>query len=514
MRFDRHILSIGLLILALAYTLWFVFAGFGNHLDPLYWLYKYEHLEGGWMAVGTLLTGGAVVRLFGAELLPLRLAGWLCVTTAIALPYCTLLDRDTRRANLHWLALTYLLMGYGAFQEFSPGTLSVLLLSAIWVTASKSPITNYQSPITSALLAGFAITVRFPNILVLLVLVPLWRKRSLWLVPLSALTAGMVYLLGYLFITPAPMDAAMSSHDVMEMVSKLWENLGKLLGFILMAIGVLAFPMRGKRYAGWCVGAALSLFILYTIRPYQWYNTDLTYLLSAFCIVIALCTPGASSRHQLSIAPAILLIATLGTDTAWLKLFPAVLCLLPVALARYKTSSDRRYLLQVLSILCVVVMVRMTTNSIAQSNLTKATAFASVSPYRGIAIRSAEQSRLLQYKADYDSLKNDQMVNDQMVNVLALGQELHLMRAVTGCEAARYNEFWSNIFDSVYTAKYEPIIALEHPVVFCSFSPMFKTKPSYTDRESGVEQMLRAHGYRAIDRSNCKYMIYIPQSNE
>jgi len=77
MRFDRHILSIGLLILALAYTLWFVFAGFGNHLDPLYWLYKYEHLEGGWMAVGTLLTGGAVVRLFGPELLPLRLAGWL-----------------------------------------------------------------------------------------------------------------------------------------------------------------------------------------------------------------------------------------------------------------------------------------------------------------------------------------------------------------------------------------------------------------------------------------------------
>jgi hypothetical protein len=57
MRFDRRIFSIGLLIAAIAWTLWFVFAGFGNHQDPLYWLYKYEHLEGGWMAVGTLLTG-------------------------------------------------------------------------------------------------------------------------------------------------------------------------------------------------------------------------------------------------------------------------------------------------------------------------------------------------------------------------------------------------------------------------------------------------------------------------
>ena len=94
MRLDKHILPIGLLVLELAYTLWFVFAGFGNHQDPLYWLYKYEHLEGGWMAVGTLLTGGALVRLFGAQLLPLRLFGWLCTVTAILLPYCTMLTKE------------------------------------------------------------------------------------------------------------------------------------------------------------------------------------------------------------------------------------------------------------------------------------------------------------------------------------------------------------------------------------------------------------------------------------
>ena len=85
------------------------------------------------------------------------------------------------------------------------------------------------------------------------------------------------------------------------------------------------------------------------------------------------------------------------------------------------------------------------------------------------------------------------------------------MRAVTGCEAARFNEFWSNIYDSVYTAKYREIIRAEHPTVFCSFSPQFKTKPTYVDRESAFEKMLREEGYREIDRSKYKYMIYVKE---
>ena len=89
---------------------------------------------------------------------------------------------------------------------------------------------------------------------------------------------------------------------------------------------------------------------------------------------------------------------------------------------------------------------------------------------------------------------------------------MHLMRAVTGCEAARYNEFWSNIFDSVYTVKYRDIIEAERPIVFCSFSPQFRFKPR-KDKESMLENMLREHGYREIDRSKYKYMIYIPQSS-
>jgi hypothetical protein len=416
------------------------------------------------------------VRLFGAQLLPLRLAGWACVIATIALPYCCLLTKEQRRENLHWLALAYVLMGYGAFQEFSPGTLSVLLLSALWVT---------QSPIV----LGLAIAARFPNILALLVLIPLWKKKSLWYIPIAALSAGVVYLLGYLFITPSPMDAAMTSHDLMAMLTKLWEKAGLLIGYMLMAVGVLAF--KDKKYAGYIVGALVALVALYTIKPMQWYNTDLTYMLSALILVIAL------YRKQY-LGAALLVVATLGTDTAWLKLFPAVLCLLPVVAADYEVS-DRRYLFTVLAIFSAVVVYRMSTNSVGQTNLTNVQTISTVAPYQGIAIRETEEQRLEQFRADYDSLGSG----------LSVGQENHLIRAVTGCEAARFNEFWSNIFDSVYTAKYRGIIRTEQPVVFCSFSPQFKTKPQYKDTESAFEKMLLEEGYQAIDRSKYRYMIYV-----
>lgn len=516
MRFDKHILSITLLVAALVYSLWFVFAGFGNHQDPLYWLFKYEHLEGGWMAAGTILTGGTIVRILGAALLPLRIAGWLCVVGAIALPYCCLLNKEQRRDNLHWLGLTYVLMGYGAFQEFSPGTLTVLLLSAIWVCATKFKISNIKYKIFTALLAGLAVSVRFPNILVLLVLIPLWRKRSLWAVPLAAVSAGMIYLLGYWLLTPAPLDAAMSSHDLLPMISKLWENGGRLVGYALLGIGVVAIGKKAFENCHWslviwkgiAVGLALVYFIYSTIKPYQWYHMDLMYLISALVLVIAI-TSNPLTSNPLIYGAAILSVATLGTDTAWLKLFPAVLCLLPVAAVQYE-KKERTYLWIVLAIVSIMVAVRMTNCSVGQSRLTNATTFSSIAPYKGIAIREMEEQRLMQYKTDFDSLTTSNPLTSNPL-ILSIGQENHLMRAVTGCEAAWFNEFWSNIYDSVYTAKYRDIIVTERPIVFCSFSPQFKTQPTYQDTQSRFENMLREEGYTVIDRSKYKYMIYVPE---
>ena len=536
MRSAKLILSISLLAFTLSWSLWYVFAGYGNPMDPFYWLYKYQSLESGWMSVGTILTGGALVRLFGAQLLPLRLAGWLTIVAAILVPYGALLNREQRLNNLHWLALAFGLMGYGAFQEFSPGTLTVLLLSAIWVSATKSPITrnevnralaaeNHQSPILTAILAGLAVSIRFPNILVLLVLLPLWRKKSLWLVPITAASAGLVYLLGYLFVTPAYMDPSMGSHGIMAMVSKLWENGAKVLGYALLWLGVWAvyqvggkFEIKNQRFAiinpympliaGIVMGAFLIYYITFVPAIHQWYNVDVTYLISVGCLFWALMT----KRRELAIGVAILMVATLGTDTAWLKLFPAAVCLFAIAASRMEQEVMRRYWFPVALGLTVAVMMRFSVNCIGDYNLRYCTVRSSVAPYEHIFIREVDEAQLKQYKADYDSLYTPYTIHH--TPIIAFGQDMHRMRSVTGCQAARYNEFWSNIFDSVYTAKYREIIEAERPIVFCSYSPRFKTKPTYKDRHSALEEMLRSEGYREIDRSKYRYMIYIPDDEK
>ena len=501
--------------------MWHVFCGFGNPMDPFYWLHKYAAMESGWMPVGTILTGGAVVKLFGYQLLPLRIVGWLCVTAAIALPYCCLLSKEQRYNHLHWLAIAYGLMGYGAFQEFSPGTLTVFLLSAIWVCAARSinqkfEITNLKPAILTAVLAGIAVSVRFPNVLVLLILLPLWRKRSLWLLPVAAASAGLIYLLGYFFVTPAYMDPCMGSHGLGEMINKMWEDGAKVSGYVLMGIALLIigrlpmsnFLSQGNDYfkfqikkeylsigLGLLAGAFLIYYVTYVPAVHQWYNWDLTYMIAALCLVIAF--------GKYPIGAAILIVAALGTDVGWLKLFPAVLCLLPVAAVQYEPQM-KRYLFPALLGFTAAVMMRFRINSIGDYNLGYCDVESVTRPFEHIHIRAVDEERIAQYKADYDSIT---AVHPS--SVLSFGQEIHQIRAVTGCEAALYNEFWSNIFDSVYTSKYRPVIEAEHPVVFCSFSPKFKTKRTYKDKKSALENMLREEGYREIDRSKYKYMIYI-----
>ena len=507
-----------LLLLTLAWSLWFVFAGMGNHMDPLYWLYKYEHMEGGWMAAGTILFGSALVRLFGVRLLLLRLVAWLSVFVAVLCPYCVLLTREQRLANIHWLALAFGMMGYGAFQELSPGTLTVLLLS---VTATVA-VAWLRRPsvgqlIGLGLVAGVAITVRFPNILVLpvlltLIIVTRWQTTRRWVHPALLLlsvvaVAALIYGLAALLLSPAPMDAAMNSHQFSRILTALWTKGALLAGYAVLWLGIGAVPFLLKQWeenrwvwplAGLMTGALLFYYVWYVPLPRQWYNIDLTYMLSAGLLMWT----AATRRRENGWMAAVIIVAALGTDVGWLKLFPAVIVLLPSAVA-YTESSIRRWLWPVMLGLTAAVMLRFTTNSIGGSNLSKSRVTCSAAPYTGIRVTEQETEYMAQIKSDY-------AVFGDTVPVLAVGSDLHLMRALTGCKAACYNEFWSNIFDSVYTARYQPVVAQRKPVVFCFFSPQFRTKSTYRHRHSAFEEMLRAEGYEEVDRGRYRYMIYLP----
>ncbi len=530
----RHITrAVSLLLLAgaLAWTLWFVFAGMGNHQDPLYWLYKYQAMEGGRMAVGTLLVGGAIVRLFGAQLWVLRLAGWVCVAVAIALPYVYLQDREQRKSNLHWLALAYMLMNYGAFQEFSPGALTVLLLSVIWVMMMRYRRrgSSMALAIGGGIAIGLAIAVRLPNILVLpIALIAMSVENDLVgryefrdrvaLIIACIITAVAVYIAGGWLLHPAPVHPAMDNHDIGTIIRALWRQGGLLTGCILMATGMIGIGKlvesrtaktglksrsRWLLGAGLLVGSAVAYYIAYATSAKEWYNIEVTYLISAFCLVLAM----TARDKEFYWGIAMLAVASLGTDTGWLKLFPVVLCLLPVA-ANSMSAGMRRYIWPMAAIMAVAVMLRFSSNSVGRSDLGEADTQATIAPYEHIYLRAHEVAQLTGMREEGARLMND---SSGQKEILAVGQEMHLIRAVTGCRAGVYNEFWSNIYDSLYTAMYRDVISSERPVVICSFSPQFKTRPDYRDGESRMDKMLMDLGYKTIDHSNDKYMLYIPQ---
>ncbi|MEE1253598.1 MAG: glycosyltransferase family 39 protein [Paludibacteraceae bacterium] len=516
-----------LLLIVLLWSLRYVFEGLGNVMDPLYWMHKYAHAEGGWMASGTIVIGHVLVELLGEHLMPLRLVAWLCVVAAIVLPYCMLLSSEQRKANVSWLVVAMMLVNYGTFQEFSPATLTVLCLSALWCILIRFQRTKKRVwLIALGVVTGMAIVVRFPNILVLPILLGAlcvandqsWKKRLghiVWYLCAVLIGAGVLYGVAWVMMKPAYMDAAMGSHQISKMIEQLWTKGALLFGMAAIWVGVVFVGRElNKRWsqAPWCnaamyyvgliVGFLLAHYIAFALKRTQWYNMDLTYMISALCLVLAI----MSKKKEVGWGALLMVVAPLGTDTAWMKLFPAVLCLLPIAAVEHR-KEIYAYLLPLLFVFAFAVMMRFSTNSVGKCDLSQVDTWASVPPYEHIKVTAQEAEWLEQVKADYAQYA------DSNATIVAVGQRMHMVREVTGCQAAVYNEFWSNIFDKVYTEKYKEYVCRERPIIFCTFAPHFKTKPTYKDTQSALEDMLRAEGYREIDRSEYKYMIYIPSND-
>ena len=514
-----------LLLFSIGWTLWYVFAGYGNPMDPFYWLYKYRTLEAGWMSAGTILAGAGWVRLFGAELLPLRILGWLCVACAIILPYLCLLSKEERSRNIHWLAIAFALMNYGAFQEFSPGTLTVLILAACWILLVIYRRREQSKGFAIALgaLAGLAIFVRFPNILVVpVLLVAMSLREGKWIswrmfgdrlaMVLSCVVVALTgYAIAHYLLVPTYSHPAMgSSHMFGDMLNGLWMKGAMIVGMALLWGGIWTIGYAVQQYIvrwrPWCIigagiiaGGLIGYYITFVPAVGQWYNYDVTYMVSAFCLLLAVLT----RRWEALWGIAVLVVASLGTDTGWLKLFPIVLCLVPFAATCYD-SDWRRYLWPVAVGLAVTVMVRFSVNSVGESNLRYANTPATITPYKGIRLQDSEIEWMEQVKADYDSICSQG-------EVLALGMEMHRIREITGCKAAYYNEFWSNLYDPVYTKMYREVAQNERPIFLCSYASNFKSKAKYKPGFSAVEEMLIDEGYRVVDRSKYKYKIYIPE---
>ncbi len=519
-----------LLLSALAYSLLWVVCGAGNPMDPFYWLTKYELLESGFMACGTIAIGHAWIALFGRTICSMRVLGWLCTTAAVALPYCLLLDREQRRRNIHWLGLTYWLVGYGSFQEFSPGTISVLLLSLTVVMLFDKAAYRGRWLVWGLLLAALVL-VRFPNILVLpiLLLYCCWpmlrgerpwtdllrdRRRELLLgIGCGALLYGLG-LVGWYYGMHHAVAAPMARHTVLRMLQDMWKNGFRLVADIsLWAAFAYVLSQTGREMREvwrWLIaiaaGGAMLYYVFYAFAANQWYNMDQIYLISSLVLLVAIVLYAQRERHTLPMSAVvfpllIMSVASLGTDMGLMKLFPALLCLLPWWAAYVYWACRQRYVLLAMAVITPLFVVRFSTNAIGRHDIFRENTWGQTDVMRFTRISDLDNEQMEQIVSDYETYS-------ALAPVYAVGDKLHMVRALTHCHAPVKNEFWSNIFDPVYTKWYSELVGREHPVIFCTFSPSFKTKPEYKDKHSRLEQMLLDSGYTAIDRSEYKYMIY------
>ena len=147
-------------LLAVLWTLSFVFWGGGGN-DPYYWISVYDGVIGGGKSISflTVALGYFLGETFGYTLLTYRLAGWICDLLAVLVPFIFIVPKDRRFSpkGLLFLSLTLLLMGYGTFNEFSPGTLPFLLLSACLVPLHKFSLDGgMKSVLTLAVISALA----------------------------------------------------------------------------------------------------------------------------------------------------------------------------------------------------------------------------------------------------------------------------------------------------------------------------------------------------------------------
>ena len=525
----------GLLAAALVYSTVWIFCGGGNPKDPFYWMTKCELLESGWMACGTIALGHVWILLFGRTIFSMRLLGWLCTTIAVALPYLCLLSREQRRDNIHWLAITYWLVGYGSFQEFSPGSISVLLLSALLVTLFRKsdkypfPVARYACAV--ALLIASLLLVRFPNILavpVILIwmLLPIMRRKrpwtDLWQGRNRALLIGLVGgallyglgLIGWYYGMDHHISASVGQHTMDLMLQKMGENGYKLIaGMSLWGAFGFGLWLAGRPvnkawqwFAAAATGGLMLYVVIYACHATQWYNMDQIYLISSIVLLCALVLVMQRGKHLLPLTVVLcslmkMTVASLGTDTGFMKLFPALLCLLPWWAAYIQWPCRQRYVLTAMFIITALFVVRFSTNAIGRHNIFEEKTWGQTDIMHLTRISEEYNTQMLQREKDYAEYS-------PKAHVYAVGDAQHMMRALTHCHQPAHNEFWSNIFDPVYTKWYAEVVGREHPVIFCFFSPSFRTKPEYKDKHSAVEEMLRDSGYTAIDRSEFKYMIY------
>ena len=148
---------------SLSFNLWVSCA------DSFYWYSRCELYDGDFVYVLFLWLGNMWRRLTNDNIQLFWLGGWLLSMLSILIPYFFCLGRKEWVKNLPFLALGIALYGRYHYQLFSPDRLTLFFTICVFVTFWKTRLESKQSAFYIGVLSSLLTASRFPNILILVV---------------------------------------------------------------------------------------------------------------------------------------------------------------------------------------------------------------------------------------------------------------------------------------------------------------------------------------------------------
>lgn len=491
-------------LLAFAVSLSFVFWGRGS-MDPYYWLSVYAKPSSYGLSVGTWVIGHYWCESFGYTILSIRILGWICCTSAMLVPFFSLNSKEERSCPPYWwsLVIAILLMGYGTFNEFSPGTLTFLLLSVnatcfiLW-NRTKKKLFLYVLGVTTSL----CVFCRFPNVLILFIIAlfllayPFFDDKKegsrLKRGVIDTLTYTLVLLCSYylLFVLfTGSLDifsyyadafslSSTGTHSVDSMFIRLFNGFNEIiidcgLVFVLswLSYYVNSIPRRNVKILTWFLSFVLMAYLLrQNIGTHQWYNQRLHIFTSSLSILLTLSYvrkmfDKKKSKEGLAVLFALfmLMVAPIGSDTGWLKLFPSVLIMVPILLPQCNGFWKNHVAISLAFLFCMYACVCYANNNISKGdggNIVHMTKNIDNPVLMHLLLSSTDKTYIKSLCDVFDKY-------GEVDNTIFYGNAVHFASMVTGSKPV-YDDygFWMYKNDSLEISKLFNHSFNECPVVF------------------------------------------------
>lgn len=480
------------------YSVSFCFWSRGNN-DIYYWLNMYSEPCNSMLTCGTYVVARWWCDVFGYNVLSVRILSFLCNFTALTLP-ALLYHKSTffEWKNLIWYGLAVILMGYGTFNEFSPYSISFLLLSA---TISIILLCEHsiKNSIILGLLSALVTLCRFPNFVIFFIVFAYiitsvyknnYSLRNVMLNLISYILSYMVLLTGFYLISGFnPLNIIESinySKDETHTFSVLLERMGKhgfqifsycgiiTLLFVLSTINIKETFFRVIIQILGCIGLLLTFY--YNIGLREWANWNLHYFISALCICFVLL--GAwmlyEKNHKISslhivLSTFVMFVPAIGSDVSFFKLFPNVLVFLP--LVGY--SVQKEYIFNMSTYAMLVMLILFSLLCYSKNNFSKCQpgdkktfmkmCYYDDNPYvlQGVCISKSDRAYIDTLLSDYTVYSSS--VNNK--NLIFYGDWAHYAHEITNTSAMYHSNFFMDKNDSIQLKNVFDIVNLYDNIV-------------------------------------------------